>query len=862
MNSSNLQSDIYSWISSSPHRWFRYAGNILLHRAALTEELVDATLTIFCQDNGLEPLPDNADQYLLPAAHSLTSAPSTPIRLHKLRDVKGVNKLEEGHVIEFHKGLTVVFGINGSGKSGYVRVMKKAFKTHGDKAILPDVFADGPSIEPECTFEIGVDGPDPIEIKYPAEEGNAIFSRVTVFDTGSGSVHLDSESNLLFTPQGFDFFHIMSSLYQQLEQKLRERIGSKQPVQDFRARFGNVNQVQAAIFNLSSRSNTDELNSLGAFSQANSERLSAIVARQAEITSLNSNARLIELNSAHNMLRNLRSDAQAMEAITTTEFVETVNSTIRRCNELAELSTRESVSSFDGFAISLLGTTEWINFLRATNTYLLKVAEPNSQTIEEGNIDNCPLCLQPTGDTEMELFRRYWVYIKSEAQSQLAQATSSLDGIIQQITALNTSRLPNDPVAQEYLYANSPTLVSLMNDYVSKVQEYRTQILARLRSRTKVSAPSIQNYPSREFDAAIESVSAKIEALQISTLNQEMSNLNAEAALLRDMSQLQGILPQVLQQVEDLKWIDKANKLVGGFNTRPITDKGKALFNQYITDAYVSSFNNECTRLNAPAFVRIAERASRGNTLRKLSVQSYRPTEVLSEGEQRVIALAAFLTEAKLDPHNIAIVVDDPANSLDDARKECIAKRLVDESASRQVIVFTHDLPFLHSLYELSEENNRALHWVEPIGKVWANNSPLLEARFKTEKPAEDLYRRAITLPPQEKEMCVRHGFAALATCYEYLVEKVILHNSIQRFSKTIRFGNVRQIKIDEQLFDEIHTAYGAACDFKEGHLPADRMTSTPIEPKDLKDAIDLYKSLRDRQRAFSKSASGASGAS
>jgi len=38
-------------------------------------------------------------------------------------------------------------------------------------------------------------------------------------------------------------------------------------------------------------------------------------------------------------------------------------------------------------------------------------------------------------------------------------------------------------------------------------------------------------------------------------------------------------------------------------------------------------------------------------------------------------------------------VLDDPVASLDQARREYVARRLVGESRDRQVIVFTHDLP-------------------------------------------------------------------------------------------------------------------------------------------------------------------------
>lgn len=77
---------------------------------------------------------------------------------------------------------------------------------------------------------------------------------------------------------------------------------------------------------------------------------------------------------------------------------------------------------------------------------------------------------------------------------------------------------------------------------------------------------------------------------------------------------------------------------------------------------------------------------------------------VLSEGEHRCIALAGFLTELATATDRSALVFDDPASSLDHLYRDALAGRLVEEAASRQVIVFTHDLWFIFRLARLASE--------------------------------------------------------------------------------------------------------------------------------------------------------------
>ena len=73
---------------------------------------------------------------------------------------------------------------------------------------------------------------------------------------------------------------------------------------------------------------------------------------------------------------------------------------------------------------------------------------------------------------------------------------------------------------------------------------------------------------------------------------------------------------------------------------------------------------------------------------------------MLSEGEHRCVALAAFLAELSTIDAQSAIVFDDPVSSLDHLHRDRVAARLAEVGQTRQVIVFTHDMAFLLLLDE------------------------------------------------------------------------------------------------------------------------------------------------------------------
>ncbi|MEX2108682.1 MAG: AAA family ATPase [Solirubrobacterales bacterium] len=83
---------------------------------------------------------------------------------------------------------------------------------------------------------------------------------------------------------------------------------------------------------------------------------------------------------------------------------------------------------------------------------------------------------------------------------------------------------------------------------------------------------------------------------------------------------------------------------------------------------------------------------------------------VLSEGEQRALALALFLAESSANRGRSAIVLDDPVALLDLERRERVTRRLVEEAKRRQVIVFTHDLAFVQMLQKAAGHAGQETH--------------------------------------------------------------------------------------------------------------------------------------------------------
>jgi len=89
------------------------------------------------------------------------------------------------------------------------------------------------------------------------------------------------------------------------------------------------------------------------------------------------------------------------------------------------------------------------------------------------------------------------------------------------------------------------------------------------------------------------------------------------------------------------------------------------------------------------------------------AVRRVKTSDILSEGEFRIVSLAAFLADTEGRGAKTPFIFDDPISSLDQVYEEATAQRLVMLSKTRQVIVFTHRLSLLGLLDKVRRKGNR-----------------------------------------------------------------------------------------------------------------------------------------------------------
>ena len=139
ISSNKEPSDLLIEWANSTSEWVRYiVRNVVENKEPLDEERTTTAYKFFLQENGLEErtLPDEPPLI----ASNADIETIAPLTITSLSDVTGVNALGTGNVIEPDPHLTILFGENGTGKTGYSRIFKALAESRTvDKKILGNI---------------------------------------------------------------------------------------------------------------------------------------------------------------------------------------------------------------------------------------------------------------------------------------------------------------------------------------------------------------------------------------------------------------------------------------------------------------------------------------------------------------------------------------------------------------------------------------------------------------------------------------------------------------------------------------------------------------------------------------------------
>ena len=868
-----LLEQILEWSQSTPN-WQRDAARRLLNsQGDLTQNDYDELFQLLKLEHGLLENPTCTPVSLGHEHIPQTEAENETVILRSLKEFDNVNKIAQDQVLSFSEtGVSIIYGGNGTGKSGYARVMKHGCRARDYSEIIRPNASDISKLGsvPSAKFEISINGKSEeltwVRDTPPPEQ----LSTISVFDSKCARSYLTSEQDVAYLPYGLD---ILERLANQVLPKLANKTDAEiSKLNTDRRPFEHLigdTQVGQLLNSLSSKTDPEKLKKLGQLSDQDKEKHESLKKILKESNPLH---RASELKLS---VKRLKSTSEKLNtplkwinesAINKLAKLDQDNQQVQKSEQESAEMLRSGENLLDG-----TGSSVWKTLFKAAEKFSIEEAYKGKNFPYTESRAACPLCQSPINESTADRINRFNDYIKNDIAKSAEQAKNTLNDAKSNIEKANL-QVDIDLYVIEELSQKNSDIPTIINNYQSSIENRRNWMMACLETHEWDNPPSLSDNPKHLIRkcAAIELCEARslIKASDEETRIKIQSEFNELDARIK----LSQVIEPVLELLSNLKTKVALENCKKTLKTKPISDKSKQLASASITKELQESLESEFKQLGIGHIkTKLKERNKRGQMFHQLILNlpnAFKLDEILSEGEQRVIALGSFLAELSLANHSCGIIFDDPVSSLDHKRRSRVAKRLVLESKKRQVIVFTHDIVFLQRLQDECAAKGvspeiLSLDWkgdscgIVAEGLPWKHQgvSARVDALEKKQREFERLPWPAE--PSEDLASQIIRQYSLLRATIERFVEDKMLNGTIQRFRGYIDVKRLNKIIGTEQSeVEEVSRLMKRCHVLIEAHDPSSVKNEMPPTPDELKSDIEAFKNLiktvKNRQSSIS----------
>jgi hypothetical protein len=862
----SLIGEIAQW-ADAHSAWLSDGARRLVQQQSLSESDIDdlqALIKIAANledPNGRKPVRVNTGA--IPSAGVAGSA----ISLAAIREAKHLNAIGESESVTFQPaGLNVVYGYNGSGKSGYARALKKACSAREVEEIYPNVFleATAPPGPASAKFEWVDSG---VEQSGQWVDGSApplALSQIAVFDAHCARVFVDEQAEIAYIPYGMDMLTQLSSALVKIQQRLETERKQAKFDRGLLESLAGPTEVGRLIATLSRKTKPELVHKLATLSDAENEELVQLRELLQNDAALKQ-AKQLRLFGTR--LDSLNLELKNLSSLLGHDAIQQMRERFKELHALHIASQLAANALSEGF-LPGTGTEPWEQLLKSAIEFA-QVPYPNQQ-FPGPESGSCVLCQQPLSEDAHGRLKSFLKFLNDDSQARFAKCRQEVnDEIYKPVVGASTSNFPADKAFVEELAEKYPEIPMRVAGYLSELRDRQQRIIQMAPTRVIGELPPITVDPSADLVAIHEQVLLKVAQLEQKMTPEQQAEKSKRLHELEARLKLQPLVDTVLLAISADDWDSRMGDAIKLCHTAFLTKKHSDLYEKTVTADLQESLQRELASLGVHGIqLQLDLAGQRGRQLQRLKLVSAnrslkaKTSGILSEGEQRAIALASFLAEVGLAPGSSAIVFDDPVTSLDHRRRERIARRLAVEAKRRQVIVFTHDLAFANELMECAkrEGHKAAVRHVFAAGPVKGKCSDKLP--FEAQKLAprinslKDIHQRAkkaleVDGDYDKYSELVFGGYRRLRDSWEMLVEDNLFAGTVKRFRRPVQTLKLRAVRVEDSDAKAIYEGMTRVSSFV--HEGGDEAPPTLPEPHEFLADILALESATNSVEANSK---------
>ena len=818
------------WLTQRP-KWLQVAAKRLFESGSNLNDAAISDLAELCLQEANEEFP-NIDCSI--PAGAFDTHDSEEIRLCSISEVAGVNKLAPRMPLNFgNSNVAVVYGNNGSGKSGYVRLLKHVCGARDcvRGQLHKNVFSsEDVAQKAKVSF---LKSSTPTDYEWTGSGVCDDLCSVDIFDTSFGRVFMGNEGEVSYEPPVLSFFSRLIDVCERVAAKLEtdaRELRSKMPSipNDLLGSTGAV-----WVEKLDAKTTTDDIESHCSFSPEDRIELGDLSKRTSE-TSPADKAKQFRTKKGHadGLINNVQTYLNQLSDENCRKII------VAKKKSILKKSATDAAAKdiFNGAKLEGVGSDVWKELWSAAQKYSEEVAY-NGQKFPNVQDDSvCVLCHQPLSEEARQRFTSFESYIKGETQKQATDAARESKQAIDALPDILGAEALKTKIDAAGI--EDQKIITALNDTVTTLQDRKAKVLS---IDSEDALGTINQSPEwigeiRKISQIYEDKANKYEG------DAEKDNRAKLQAKLKNLQAKKWLAEQktaIKEEVNRLQALDRLQEAKKKTHSKALSTKKGELAETLITDAFVRRFNDELKALRASRLKvkLIKSKVSKGKVLHTLKLDGavHNLNEVLSEGENRIVSIAAFLADVTGKAYSAPFVFDDPISSLDQDYEEAVIQRLCAIASERQVIIFTHRLSLLGMVQDYAKKVSIEPEIIcireEPWGTGEPGDTPLFAK--KPDKALNQLINNRLS---KAKKLLDENGkedyetyAKALCSDFRILLERMIecelIADVVQRYRRAINtMGKIENLaKISEEdckYFDDLMTKYSRYEHFQPPEAP------------------------------------------
>ncbi|MCY6372411.1 AAA family ATPase [Clostridium ganghwense] len=836
--------------------WKKYLLNTILKTNEIDVEVTTKEIMDIIKNNKEISLITSLSQH----------SEQTQLFIKEIKNPVNINALDPEVTCELGKNLNVFYGENGTGKSSYVKVFRKLADNYYTNAknlnIMSNIYTtDATSDNQNIIISYSYGNIEKYDLCVDINSKQNDLSRINVFDSSSVTPLLNNNLTFSVLPKGLNYFSQLTNLLDSIKLNLQDMI-NKQTIEQNKIFIDSsflliAEDIKTITSSVSNVSKLEEfLKTKYPLSEDIQKEIEKIDININELQSKNPVSIIKILNTQKTKLESLKNKFELLSCKVSTKNIDAINEVVKQYDELLEKEKNYN----EKFASKVHHITnvnnEWSNFINTARQYYnsIEIDLPKEN-------DRCIFCGQSLSKEQIDLIKVCFEHINSETNDEKNQIEKKIQSCYIDEIALTLSK------EDEQLFNQDKKV------FVEKIKS----IIILIEKNKKIFKESLDNKKEVPQKCSInfENIIGEL-VNEINEINSRLDNLgktNEETTEIIDnlkISKDKLLRKKKIYEAKELfyKWygykvnIDFLNNIKNKFKTTSLTKKSKEAFEEIVAEDYTSTFDEYCKFLGVPN-VSIKLNPHKGETRRRKYIvkENTKVTEIMSEGEQKAIALAEFVTDLKIRKNYCTTLFDDPVSSFDYKRAEKIANLFYEISKQRQVIVFTHNIMFYYYLYNCCCKNENKENKFFKIDEFDRDNKGLIslstEGRLETLKQITNKIKNASQRINSKGclgdvlEQKLKATYSDIRTWCELIVEEGFLKKIIRRYEPDIRFTIVPKItKEFVQYLPDVSNLFNKSCRYMLGHSqPNETQNVKPSKEEfntDLEFVLKLYEKYKN----------------